>query len=287
MCGRARWWIGAGLGLLSSASALATGRPTAALEAREPTSIARFEVPKTPTGLERCRTPIAPPSDLPRTVGESVRYIVDVDGLSVGTIDFQITRDGAFGGEPVTEYRSVFKLDALVATLVPADGRAAALVPLRTSAPLRAMNHYTSGPAKLSEEVTYTENGRQLRSVRTKNGARTDEARRFAGPAWDFVSGFYFLRALPRAVQGCTVIYGNQRAYTVWIEPRGEASIKTPVGYQMTDHYAVRYASERSKAPRRAALWLAQSADRLPYRVRIDGPHPLEARIHLYEKGRP
>lgn len=250
-------------------------------------STPRASVPSTPRGLPTCQRAMVAPKDLPRADGETVRYVIDVDGLSVGTIDFQVTRQGAYQGQPVTEYRSLFKLDALVATLIPVNGRAASLVPTAASTPLVAMNRYSSGKAEYQEDVNYTEGGAALSSVRRQGTKSKRESRRFLATAYDFVSAFYMLRALPPDFAGCTLIYGNQRAYTVWLAPDGAEEIRTPVGLQPTSRYQVRFASERAKQPTEARLWLAQSVDRLPYRVQIDGPHPLEARIHLYEKGRP
>ncbi|MEK7706166.1 MAG: DUF3108 domain-containing protein [Myxococcota bacterium] len=250
-------------------------------------SAIRAVAPPTPRGLPACHKSLASAADLPRIAGETVRYLVDVDGLSVGTIDFQITRNGAYQGRAVTEYRSLFKLDALVATLIPVDGRAAAIVALGASTPIVAMNHYTSGAHQFQEDVTYAEGASRLESAQKKDASSKTVTRRFLAPAYDFVSAFYMLRSLPADAAGCTVVYGNQRAYTIWLVPDGSEDVPTPIGLQPSDRYQVRYASERAKAPTQATLWLARDAQRLPYRARIEGSHALEARIHLYEKGKP
>jgi hypothetical protein len=100
--------------------------------------------PKTPTGLPQCTRALDARGPLPQTAGETIRYLVDVNGLSVGTIDFKIERVGTYAGQPVTEYRSLFKLDSLVASFVPAEGRAAALVDLGSHLPLTSTNRYKS-----------------------------------------------------------------------------------------------------------------------------------------------
>lgn len=240
--------------------------------------------PKTPEGLPQCHQLLVPTADLPRGAGESIRYVVDVNGLSVGVIDFRIERQGSFGGQPVTEYRSLFKLDGLLASFVPIEGRAAALVPQLGFAPVAAMNSYKLDTNSFEENVTYSGDGRELESKRVKNGKPKEEQRAFSSPAMDFVSGFYAMRAMPVESHGCTIIYGNQRAYTVWVDHQGRDRVKTPVGMKDADRYAIRYASEKAKEPLSGAIWLSSGADRVPYRVVIEGKDQhLEAKIHLYE----
>ena len=240
--------------------------------------------PLTPEGLPRCDKPLVPATDLPRLAGETVRYLVDVDGLSVGTIDFKVERRGALSGQAVTEYRSLFKLDSLVATVIPIEGRAASIVPDATFAPILAMSRYKLDKIDVSEDQTFTDGGKSVSSKRTRDGKLVAEKRLFPGAAADFVSGFYVLRSLPKDAQGCAIIYGSQRAYTVWIKPDGQEKVKTPVGMRNADRYVIDYASDKSKKPFAARVWLGDGPDRLPYRAEIDGQNRLEVRIHLYEK---
>lgn len=242
--------------------------------------------PKTPAGLAPCVRPLAPEDDLPRTAGETIRYLLDVEGLSVGKIDFRVERRGTYADRPVTEYRSLFKLDALVASLIPIEGRAAALVPEGGYSPSLAMNRYTIKENEFEESQTFAAGGLGVRSRRTKNGKPSEEERAFPGPAQDFVSAFYVLRRLSPEAAGCTIVYGNQRAYTVWLQPDGVEKVMTPVGPKPARRYAVTFASEKAKAPSKARLWIGDGPDRLPYRAELLGPRRLDARIHLYEMGK-
>jgi hypothetical protein len=217
--------------------------------------------------------------------GETIRYAVDVDGLSVGTIDFKIERRGLFDGRAVTEYRSLFKIDGLVATFVPVEGQAASIVPEIGFWPARAMSRFKMSENQIEENQTYSESGRVLSANRVKDGKAADDRREFPMPATDFVSGFYMLRRLPPGAQGCAILYGNQRAYTVWIKPDGAEKVKTPVGLRDAERYAVSYASDKSKTPFTGTIWIGASPERLPYRAIVNGKNTLEARIHLYETG--
>src|SRR5690606_20134781 len=98
---------------------------------------------------------------------------------------------------------------------------------------------------------------------------------------------FYLLRALPIEVaKGCAIIYGNQRAYTVWISPDGAEKVKTPVGLREASRVQIVYASDKSKQPASATVWLGPAPERLPFKAVIKGPNTLEARIHMYETGK-
>jgi hypothetical protein len=232
-----------------------------------------------------CTTVLKPSAALPRATGETLRYLVDVDGVSMGTIDFKIEQRGTLDGKPVTEYRSLFTLDALVAAFVPVSGRAAAVVPDQGFWPIKAMNHYDLRNDVFDEEVTADAEGKSLTSKRSKNGQLKEASRRFNEPVVDFVTGFYLARSLPHPLSGCTVIYGNQRAYTIWLEPDGQESVQTPVGLRPADRYEVRYASERSQQVVEGRVWLAVDGARVPYRAEVFGPNHLVARIHMYETG--
>jgi hypothetical protein len=278
------------LGLAPAAKVAAAATPIAALTehpAGAPAAKSKVVAPpKTPPGLPACTKPLTPASDLPRASGETIRYHVDVDGLSIGIIDFKIERKGLYEGRAVTEYRSLFKLDGLVSTFLPVEGQAAALVPEATFAPARAMNRYKLSETQFEENQTFSTDGRKVESKRTRDGKLSDERREFPSPATDFVSGFYLLRRLPAGAEGCTIIYGNQRAYTIWIKPDGTEKVKTPVGLREADRYAITYASDKSKKILTARLWLGDAPERLPYRAEITGNNKIEARIHLYENGK-
>lgn len=241
-----------------------------------------ISAPKVPEGFPSCEDPIDISGDLPRTLGETIRYVVDVDGVSIGRVDFRVEREGVVEGLPVTEYRSLFELDSLVASVIPVKGQAAALVPSRRASPIRAMNRYTLRDDRFEEDLSFTVGASSVNSKRLKNGKEKRVKRSFAEPVRDFISGFYMIRSLPREVNGCTIIYANQRAYTIWVEHAGEDSVQTPVGVKRADTYTIRYANERSKKALSGKIWISQDRARLPYRMLLDGKHTLDANIHLY-----
>ena len=90
----------------------------------------------------------------------------------------------------------------------------------------------------------------------------------------------------PPVAKGCTLIYGNQRAYTVWIEALGEEKTKSPVGMKNADVYGIRFASDKSKEQSTGKIWLGQDASRLPYKAElITADHRLEANVELFTMG--
>lgn len=241
--------------------------------------------PKTPDGLEGCKEGILFDGDLLRQVGETIRYTVEVDGLSVGLVDFKTEREGSFEGEPVTEYRSHFQIDSLVATLVPVEGRAAAIVPAGRSRAIHAMNRYRLKDKNYEEELSWNHERESLTSKRARNGKSRTVKRLFTAQSRDFITAFYMFRALDPKFSGCTLLFGNQRAYTVSIRYAGEDKVQTPVGLKEAYKYDVVYAHERSKKPIEATIWMSQSSDRLPYQAEIRGRSHLLARIHLFIPG--
>lgn len=243
------------------------------------------EVPKTPSDLPQCKEPLSITGNLPSTAGETIRYLVDVEGLSVGTIDFKIERQGSFSGEAVTEYRSLFKLDSLVASFVPVEGRAASLVGTSTHLPLTSTNRYKTDKSTIEEDLKYSKKSLHLASSRRlREGAQAKtEERDFNSPALDFVSAYYAMRSFPADTNGCALLYANQRAYTIWVKHVGQENVKTPTGTKPADKYELRYASEKSAKIFKASVWLATDASRLPYVMRVDGDKSIEARVHTYE----
>jgi hypothetical protein len=241
--------------------------------------------PATPPGMPPCTKPLAPVVDLPRAAGETIRYVVDVDGLSVGTIDFRVERNGTLGGRAVTEYRSVFKIDKLVGALIPGEGRAASVVPVGTFWPAQAMIRLTQNKDQIETDSTFGDGGKTARSRKTRNGKPTEESRAFPGPAQDFVTAFYVARSLATNADGCGIIYSNQRAYTIWLKPDGDEQVMTPVGLKPAHRYSMSWASEKSKGFAEARYWVSTGPDRLPYKAELFGPNHVEARVQLYEMG--
>ncbi len=239
--------------------------------------------PKTPSDLPQCTNALESKGLLPQVAGETIRYLVDVNGLSVGTIDFKIERNGTYAGQKVTEYRSLFKLDSLVASFVPAEGRAASLVNTSSHVPLTSTNRYKSEKSSFEEDVTYKLDGKGLSSKRLRNSEQKVDERTFPSPAIDFVSAYYLMRSFPTNTNGCALLYANQRAYTVWVKHAGTEQVKTPVGSKTADKYELKYASEKQKNAINATIWIATDATRLPYKMRVEGKQALEARVHTYE----
>jgi hypothetical protein len=223
---------------------------------------------------------------MPRNPGETLRYLVDVDGLSVGTIDFKIERRGRFQGRTVIEYRSLFELDALVAAFVKVTGRAASLVPDRGAFPVETMNDFTWGRNHYEEEVSYEPEVQRVRSKRSKNGKAKERRRRFSDPVLDFLTGFYAMRTMNPDTAGCSILYSHQRAFTIWVTPAGRERVDTPAGSRLADRFDVSLASERSKKPYDGAVWLGPGPDRVPYRAELQGnKHHMAARIHTFVRG--
>ena len=242
-------------------------------------------VPKTPDGLNRCNEGIVFSGALPSHLGETIRYTVEVDGLSVGLVDFKTEREGLFEGKPVTEYRSHFQIDSLVATLVPVEGRAAAIVPKGKSRPIHAMNRYQLKEKSYEEELSWEQEMSRLVSKRSREGKSRTVKRLFTSESRDFITAFYLLRAMEPKFSGCTLLFANQRAYTIDLKYTGEEKVQTPVGFKESYRYEVVYAHERSKKPVHATIWMSKSGDKLPYQAEIRGRSHLFAKIHLFIPG--
>lgn len=249
------------------------------------------DAPSAAPNLPMCTEVVAWQGALPQTPDEQVRYAVAVDGLNVGTVDFQIARTGAFAGVPAVEYRSLFKLDHLLAAMADIEGRAAALVPLNAASPTTAMSHYTMGGASWHEELRFADAGRRM-AVRTEvtppqaGAARPARpAPKMAQPIVDFVTGFYLVRRLPAHLPACLTVYGNQHHYIVWTTPQGSERIKTPIGVRPADVFEVQYRRTDGDAIGSGRIWLSQTAERLPYRIAFGSDRRIEAHLHTYSMG--
>ena len=147
------------------------------------------------------------------------------------------------------------------------------------------MNRYRLSNSEIDESASYTPDGHGVAAARRKDGKMKEETRHFPTTIQDFVSGFYLLRRLPVDSESCTLIYGNQRAYTVWLKPSGRDEIKTPVGLRLAQRYEVRYGSDKSPKLINGSVWLGVDAEHVPYKAELDGPHRVEVSIHLYQPG--
>lgn len=271
--------------LLSSVQPTATPIPIPVRLPKKRATYTFAAAPKTPDGLAACTDALVFQGDLPRYLGETIRYTVEVDGLSVGRIDFKTERDGSFQGQAVTEYRSHFQIDSLVATMVPVEGRAAAIVPLGESTAQHAMNRYSLKDKQYEEELSWESEPATVVSNRSRNGKARRVKRLFTSETRDFITAFYLLRAMPAKFSGCTLLFANQRAYTVQLNYAGDERVKTPVGLRDAERYNVRYAHERAKKTISATIWVSKEGDRLPYQAEIHGRNHLLARVHLFIPG--
>ena len=247
-------------------------------------------VPSTPKGLERCTGGLELEGPLPSGVGETIRYDLAVDSgllgdVRVGSLDFKIERAGTLDGAAVTEYRGQLCVDPIVRTFVRASGRAAAVVPIDGDAPVEAMSRYAVDGRNFEERLALSDGGRRLRSDRSAGGKRLERGRTFPEPVRDFLTAFYALRALPRGASGCTVLYGQQKAYTVWLEPAGTGTVRIPAGRRVADRYAFRYAREHSRTIVEGEMWLSQGPERLPYKMVVRGKRPMTATVASYVPG--
>jgi hypothetical protein len=220
-------------------------------------------------------------------VGEALRYQLSVANVVVGTIDFQISGRSRRGEAQITEYRSLFTLDALAAALLPVQGRAAARVPDTALWPQQMMNRYKISGVELDETVTLDATGHILNIKRKKAGVAQAQVRQLPTAVLDFVTGFYALRRLPQKTSSCALIYGNERLYTVWLQPHGIEEVKTPIGLRPALRLDVRFASERAKKTLHGRLWLGTQDDLLPLRAEIDGSMALAAQLHRFDLGQP
>ena len=238
---------------------------------------------RTPPGLASCKQGALTENILRHPVGESIRYYLDINGLSVGKVDFKIEAKGDYEGHSVIEYRSLFKLDSLLDVMLPMSGQAASLVPMQGSSPSMAMNRYSLGENQYDERIEVDASGKSVHAKRTKNTKMRETNRVFDFPVQDFLSAFYAFRVQAKKTQsGCTHIYANQRTYTVWFYEAGEEKIKTPVGHRKADKYRIEFGSERSKKMRQGHIWISQDGHFLPYKAEILGKRHIEARVHLY-----
>ncbi len=225
--------------------------------------------PHTPRGLSACAQPLTANGGYAPKASEVIDYDVEVMGMDIGTLELSVARQGTYKGEPVTEYQSIMKVNGSLAALMPLEGSAAALVSDDRNLPVQAMSRYRWTMMKSQEMQTYSTSGLEVRSRRIAGDERDEEKRTFHAPVFDMVSGFYFLRRLPRGSTGCAMIYNSQKAYTVWLEPKGEELVATPYGRRMADKILVRYASDEAKTVRRALIWVSQDERRVPYKAEV------------------
>lgn len=251
-------------------------------------SVVAHAAPRAPTppkGLQPCNAPyeLTNPSDWP--IGEKIRYSLWLDGLAVGSVEFRVANAGETSGTRAYEFVSRFKVDELVATVLPVNGEAHSIVEQRSLVPLKMWNDYHLNGKEYHESFTQESPGK-LKALRERQGsAQLKTQRMFPGAVLDFVSGFYLLRAGRITAPTCALVFGSHRAFTVSLEPLGTETVETPIGQRPAEKLLLRYGAERSKRTREAVIWLSESSDRLPYRVEIKGEHHIIVKIDMYDPG--
>ena len=246
----------------------------------------QFWIPETPKGLGSCTDPLVPQSSLPHRVGERVSYEVEAMNLNLGTVSFEVSRSGTFEGQAVTEYRSEVESVGLVNALVKVEGSAAALVVDATARPVQAAARYTFQDKRRREMLRFSNPGNQVHSERHDGLKRSIQAPHFNKPVYDLLTSFYFLRALPNAVEGCVVVYAGQEAYTLWLKPESLELLDTPLGPRQAQRYLVRYASNRNKRVHSMKLWLDSEGENLPLRAEGQNKWSPVARLKHYQAGK-
>jgi hypothetical protein len=204
---------------------------------------------------------------LSRQEGERFDYAVEVIGLSLGQVHIETAQRGNYGGQVVTEYRGWIDADAAVSALTTLEAKAFALVPDQSFTPVRSLVRYNFRGDRVEELQVHSQGGVKVLTSQLKNGDREVAERLFPAPVHDYLSGFLLLRSLPPSAQGCAVMLGNQRAYTMWIEPQGQENVATPSGKRLLDRFVVHYGSDKTKSVRDIVVWLTPGPERIPVRA--------------------
>jgi hypothetical protein len=255
-------------------------------EARANALLEKPVPPKTPKGFARCDNPVIPADELPRGLGEQLEYDVELLGLSLGTASIATWRRGRFGGKPVTEYRAWVEPDPLISAILALEARAYAIVQDGETTPIRSMTKWKFRGERVEENQIRAGNGTALTSTLQRNGKAKTASRRFPDPVHDFMSGFLLLRRWPERASGCTIVYGEHRAYTVWLEFGGTETLETPRGPRSFDRYEIRYVSDRSKTVKRVELWMTPGPDRIPFKAEADTDFSPVVRLKGYRPAR-
>lgn len=241
--------------------------------------------PTPPKGLEPCQSPYFMSKAPQWPIGEKIRYSLWVDGLAVGSVEFRVANEGLSGANQVYELVSRFKVDELVATVLPVSGEAHSIAEQGSLVPTRMWNNYQLNGKKYHESFEQPRSGSLIALRERQGSAKLRAEREFPGAIFDFVSGFYLLRSGRITSPSCALLFGSHRAFTVSLEPLGTEAVQTPIGQRPAEKLRLRYGAERSRKTREAILWISQSSDRLPYRVEIRGEHEIVVKIDMYDPG--
>jgi hypothetical protein len=215
-----------------------------------------------------------------------LEYEVKLLGLPLGTAHIATWGRGTYRGQAVTEYRAWIEPAVLVSALVSLEASAYALVPDRETSPLRSLVRYTFRGDRFEEQQLRSDNGLRLTATHAKNGKRKTIERSFSDPTLDYLTGFLLLRRLPEKSSGCTIVYADRRAYTVWIVFDGQETLSTNKGEHSFDRYQLKYGSDRAKEVHYASMWMTRGPDRIPFQARGASVTSPFVRLSGYRRGR-
>lgn len=237
--------------------------------------------PAPPTPL--CQPEPWPPRALLLPVGETMRYLVEVDGLSVGTLDFQVLPAGPEAGQ---EVRAVLGVDPLAASLLPARGRAAARLDAQSGRPLRAFMELSEGQRQAKFAWEFAAAGRPSRaSATTPSQGRRHLVLPEQGPMLDLLTTFYSLRQLAGQRHACIRVAAGVDVARLELTFASDELRRTPVGMRPSSRWQLRWASRpgaRHATAGSGQLWTSQETG-LPLEADMRGRRHLRAVLSTYQ----
>lgn len=234
------------------------------------------EPPKTPDGLAPCVSPMVPGAPWSPRRGEKLTYSAELFGISLGRLEVETVAGGSAGHTARLEYRASADASALVRTLFGLEFTISAWRPSTGAAPVSTQLHYRYLFRHADERNEFSADARQVISWRESEDKGNSLERGFASPVHDLLSSLFFLRSLEPGTSGCTILYGNQCAYTVWIEPETIDSEETIWGKRAVERLSIRYGSDAFDFTRKASITITVGAERIPLRGEIENSvHPV------------
>lgn len=229
-------------------------------------------------------------SQPPAKLGETLRYAVDLDGLSLARADTFVAKRSEQQNQTFIEYRGRLQTDQMVQLLLPVQGDAASWVAVASTHlyPHQARQYYRWGDSHYLEQFDHNHDHQTLGSWQGDHAPNAQMApllRQDIGPAFDWLSAFYALRGLPKTGTSCLQIYGHHQMYQVWLRPDGVERIKTPVGHQQADCYEVYYEALQPRKGGLGRIWLSQTRARIPLQMQMRSSRSFCARLQMYAAG--
>ncbi len=247
---------------------------------------ARKQPPKTPPGMARCDNPIIPSATIQHHRGELFEYDLELVGFSLGKATITAWQQGSFQGQSVTEYRAWIEPDSLISAVSAIEAQAFAIFPESSFTPVQSLTRYKYRGTSVEESQQRSEGGKKLQTTVSRNGKQSRRNKEYSIPVHDYLSGFLLLRGLPAQSAGCTVIYGEGRAYTVWITPKGKDRLDTSSGKSNFDRYELRYGSDGSRTIRTVEIWMTPGPEPIPFQAKGESRASPVVKLTGYKKGR-